>query len=264
LNQHNYIIENEKISWIKNPIEVLADLYHYLHMDYVAGKPAANMIWCHDNALLQEGLAFYATLKERLGVFSFVDIEKLLAATKHAEFSEQQWLDIQSAHAGFQAGTEVLSVLPYIAMQTGFFDLLVNDDLTITIPDALTDADLQARMAKVLVPPPVAKSDEILSVSGGMFYPREAPGMDPFVLEGTHFNEGEPLYIVEVMKMFNKVYAPFSGTIDKVLVDGDGVIIKKGQPLFKITPDEIVVVETPEAIKARRQQKTAALLQSIN
>ena len=28
--------------------------------------------------------------------------------------------------------------------------------------------------------------------------------------------------------MFNKVYAPFSGTIDKVLVDADGVIGPQG------------------------------------
>jgi len=118
-------------------------------------------------------------------------------------------------------------------------------------------------MAKVLVPPPVAKSDEVLSVSGGMFYAREAPGMDSFVQEGSHFNLGEPLYIVEVMKMFNKVYAPFSGTIEKVLIDGDGVIIKKGQPLFKITPDEKIVFETPEEIRERMRKKTAAFLANL-
>ena len=59
-------------------------------------------------------------------------------------------------------------------------------------------------MQKVLVPPPAAKSDEILSASGGMFYPREAPGMDVYVKEGDHFEAGDVLYIVEVMKMFNK------------------------------------------------------------
>ena len=59
---------------------------------------------------------------------------------------------------------------------------------------------------------------------------------------GQHFEAGEPLYIVEVMKMFNKVVAPFAGTVDEVLVEGDGVIIAKGQPLFKVTPDEKVEV----------------------
>ena len=96
-----------------------------------------------------------------------------------------------------------------------------------------------------------------------MFYAREAPGMDTFVQEGSHFNQGEPLYIVEVMKMFNKVYAPFAGTIDKVLIDADGVIIKKGQPLFKITPDEKIVIETPEEVSARKRNKTAQFLAKL-
>lgn len=260
VNQNNYSVDGEKITWLKNPVEVLADIYHYLNMDYVAGKPAANMIWDHDDALLQKALSFYSTLKQRLSVTEFADIEAAVAGSAPAGFDTEQWAQIQSAHAGFQAGTELLSVLPYVATQTNFFELAVNDDLSITIPDALTDQELQDAMAKVLVPPPVASSDEILAASGGMFYPREAPGMDPFVVEGSHFNEGDPLYIVEVMKMFNKIYAPFSGTIDKVLVELDGQIIKKGQPLFKITPDEVIVVESPESIQARMRQQTSDFL----
>mgnify|MGYP000901765993 CR=1 FL=1 len=121
----------------------------------------------------------------------------------------------------------------------------------------------QAAMAKVLVPPPLARSDEILSESGGMFYSRETPAHEVYVREGDHFNAGDPLFIVEVMKMFNKVYAPFSGTIDKVLVDTDGTIIKKGQAIFKITPDEILVEESPEDIAARRKQATNQFLQQL-
>jgi acetyl/propionyl-CoA carboxylase alpha subunit len=264
INRHNFLVEGEKVCWLKNPIEVLAEMYHFLHMDYVEGKPAANMIWSHDNELLQKALDFYSTLKERLGVTTFAEIESAIEGGAPAEFSSDQWVAVKSAHIGFQAGTELISVLPYIAMQTGYFDLSVNEDLSINIPAALTNETLQEKMAKVLVPPPVAKSDEILSVSGGMLYPREAPGMEPFVEVGSHFNEGDPIYIVEVMKMFNKVYATFSGTIDKILVEGDGVIIKKGQPLFKITPDEIVIEEAPEVIEARRQKSTAAFLTCVN
>lgn len=263
INQNNFQLDEGGVTWLKNPIEVLADLYHFLHMDYVVGKPAANMIWDHDNTLLQSALSFYDSLKEKLGVFSFSELSNALSGNAPSDIADDQWQSILAAHAGFQAGTEILSVLPYIAGQTDYFALKVNDDLSITIPDFLTDTELQENMAKVLVPPPVAASDEILAESGGMFYPREAPGMDAFVVAGSHFNEGDPLYIVEVMKMFNKVYAPFSGTIDQVLVDGDGVIIKKGQAVFKITPDELAVVEAPEAIRERRQQMTEKLLSKI-
>jgi biotin carboxyl carrier protein len=172
-------------------------------------------------------------------------------------------MDVRSAHQGFQAGADILAILPSIAEATGFYELTVNSDLSIHIPERLTDEALQETMAKVLVPPPAAKSDEILSESGGMFYARETPEHDLYVKQGDHFNAGDPLFIVEVMKMFNKVYAPFSGTIDKILVEDDGTIIRKGQPIFKITPDEIVIEEAPETIATRRQHVTSQFLQQL-
>lgn len=264
VNRHNFIAQNGRIDWLSNPVDVLADLYHFLHMDYEQGKPAAYMIWDHDNELLQNALNFYAALKQKLGLFSFADVEKALGGARPDDITAAQWSAALAAHAGYQAGTEILSILPMIAFDTGFFELKVNPDLTITIPAELLDKALQDKMAKVLVPPPAAKSDEILAASGGMFYAREAPGMEAFVKQGTHFERGQPLYIVEVMKMFNKVYAPFAGTIEKVLIDTDGVIIKKGQPLFKITPDEKIVIETPEEIAARKRAKTTAFLAKLN
>ncbi|MDY0006087.1 MAG: biotin carboxylase N-terminal domain-containing protein [Spongiibacteraceae bacterium] len=263
VNRHNFRFVNGHVEWLKNPLEILDELYRFLNMDHAPGKPAAYMIWADDHTLLQTGLSFYESLRKRLGLFSFADINSALLGACPKDFDAADWEGAQAAHAGYQAGSEILSLLPTLARQTDFFALKVNDDLSLTIPDRLTDTALQTRMAKVLVPPPAAKSDEILASSGGMFYPREAPGMDPFVEEGSHFEAGQPLYIVEVMKMFNKVYAPFSGTIDKVLMEGDGVIIKKGQPLFKITPDETIVVESPEDIKARRRKATDAFLATL-
>ena len=35
------------------------------------------------------------------------------------------------------------------------------------------------------------------------------PGKPPFVDQGAHFEKGQPLYIIEVMKMFNTVRATF-------------------------------------------------------
>ena len=150
-----------------------------------------------------------------------------------------------------------------MAQQADFYSLRVNDDLSIHIPERLLDAEHQAQMSKVLAPPPVAKGDEILAASGGMFYGRETPQHDLYVTADSHFEAGDPLYIVEVMKMFNKVYAPFSGTIDQVLVESDGVIIRKGQPLFKVTPDEKIEIESPEVRRTRQHQRTRELLGHI-
>ncbi|QQD16624.1 biotin carboxylase [Spongiibacter nanhainus] len=264
MNKDTLEVDGKSLVWKKNPILHLESLYHYLNMDFEVGKPARYMIWDHDHDILSAAVAFYHTLEERLGTTDFAEIQSKLASdSAPAGFSADEWSAARSAHSGYMAGTEILAVLAHIADKAGFCELKVNPDLSITIPDVLTDEDLQKRMAKVLVPPPAAKSDEILAASGGMFYPREAPGMDVFVNEGDHFEAGDTLYIVEVMKMFNKVKAPFAGTIEKVLIDGDGVIIKKGQPLFKINPDEKIEVETPEQIAASRRSKTDEFLASF-
>jgi pyruvate/2-oxoglutarate dehydrogenase complex dihydrolipoamide acyltransferase (E2) component len=63
--------------------------------------------------------------------------------------------------------------------------------------------------------------------------------------------------------MFNKVYAPFSGTIKEVLVESDGMIISKGQTIFKIEPDEVLVQITPEEQAARRKNITGQFLAQL-
>jgi len=261
-----YTLEGGRVRWTRNPVALLADIYHFLDMDFDPGQPAANVIWSHDEDVLTHASAFYAQLEALLGAQSWSDLQAVMASEQvpgNAGLTQETWEAAQAANRGFQSGTAVLGLLPAIAERTAFFDLRVNEDLTIHIPDRLTDSELQTAMAKVLVPPPVAKSDEILAASGGMFYGREDPGAELYVGEGDHFDAGDPLYIVEVMKMFNKVYAPFAGTVDAVLVEDDGVIIKKGQPLFKVTPDEMIVVETPEKIQARRRAATVAFLEFI-
>ena len=264
INRDCYTLIDGKVSWNENPVEMLADTYHFLNMDYSPEAPAATVIWDHDHTLLQDALDFYTELSQRLDAGDWVQLQSVLADSAVPDgFTTESWTQVRAAHAGFQSGVDILAVLPSIAETTGFFDLTVNEDLTVHIPERLLDGDLQHRMAKVLVPPPVAKSDEILAESGGMFYGRESPQHELYVQEGDHFEAGDPLYIVEVMKMFNKVYAPFAGTVDKVLIDTDGVIIHKGQTLFKVTPDEKIEEVSPEAVALQRRESTAHFLQQV-
>jgi biotin carboxyl carrier protein len=259
-NRHHFEVKDGRVTWLENPIKVLADTYHFLNMDFTVSEPALHQVWDHDNVILNDARDFYDTLEQKSGVSGWPAMQELLAGDEPPRGMKSKWAAVKAAHQGFQAGLELLAMLPYLADLVDFYALQVNPDLSISIPEVLGDAALQEQMAKVLAPPPMAKSDEIVAESGGMFYPREAPGMDVFINEGDHFNQGDPLYIVEVMKMFNKVYAPFAGRIDKVLLQGDGVIIKKGQALFKITPDEDVIIESPEEYASRRQQATSDFL----
>ena len=263
LHKNHFCLKDGHFEWIENPIRVIADTYRYLNMEYNSNSAAAYVIWCHDKVILDEAQAFYATLEEKLGVKEYSELVSVLEGKAPAGFDQAQWQAVQAAHAGYQLGTEIYDLLPYIACQTGFYDLKVNDDLSIHIPDRLSSVEHQKNMAKVLVPPPAASANEIVAVSGGMFYSRETPEHPMYVEKGSRFEAGQPLYIVEVMKMFNKVSAPFSGTIDEVLVHTDGAIIKKGQPLFRITPDVVVQSETPGQVASRKKGFTEAFLATI-
>ena len=260
LNRQAFRFEDGHFVWAENPIGVLADTYHFLRLDWNDQLPAANMIWDHDQQILSDAEDFYAEITRRYGTEDWDDIGRLLSGDAPGGTEPVAWHGIQAAHRGFQAGVDILELLPSIAQFTGFFDLAVNPDMTIHFPERLLARDHQLAMAKFLAPPPVAKSDEIVAASGGMFYGREAPEAPLYVEAGQHFNAGDPLYIVEVMKMFNKVVAPFSGTVDEVLIDGDGTIIAKGQPLFKVTPDEVVEVLSDAELAAARKAHTNELV----
>lgn len=267
LNRNNYRMEKGKLVWLRNPLVILEETYDYLNMQWREGVPAAEVIWSHDNLLLQNALAFYAELRERFKLTKedFVKLNAILAKEKpQGGYDADTWEKIRQAHFAFDIGNEILGVLLLIAEHTDFHAFKVEDDLEVTIPAYLNDPDLQAAMKKVLVPPPATKADEIVTPGGGMYYGQEAPGMPPFVTEGMHFEKGQPLFILEVMKMFNKVPAPFAGTIDKILIQsGDGTIVQKGQPIFKVTPDEKFVEVDPAAVEKERRERTAEYLKML-
>lgn len=253
--------------WLRNPLVILEETYNYLNMNYREHEPAAEIIWDHDDALLKRALRFYADLREKFGLAKddYFKLDELLKQDSAPQgFSDQEWQQVQSSHFGFEAGNEILGMLFLLAENTHFYDFRVEEDLEVTIPDYLTDPDLQARMKKVLVPPPSTKDDEIVAMCGGMYYAQEAPGLPAFVSEGMHFEKGQALYIIEVMKMFNTVRAQFSGTIDKILVEGgDGTIVKKGQPLFKVTPDEKFDEIDPKQIERERRSRSSEYLKGV-
>jgi acetyl/propionyl-CoA carboxylase alpha subunit len=267
LNRSNFSIEKGNVIWHDNPFVILSDTYEYLNMAWDPAAPSAEVIWSHDNELLQKGLRFYRTLSERfnLGMHEFDKLSALLEKEKPQNgFPAEQWAEIQSAHTGFEAGLELLGMLFVVAENTRFWDFKVEADLDVTIPDFLNDTELQVRMKKILVPPPVTKADEIVAICGGMYYGQEAPGLPAFVHEGMHFEKGQALYIIEVMKMFNTVRATFSGTIDRLIMQGaDGSIVQKGQPLFKVTPDEKFIEIDQNEFNQQKREKTLSYLKAI-
>jgi acetyl/propionyl-CoA carboxylase alpha subunit len=262
-NKDAFSVDGDKITFAENPVDILVDTYHFLNLDDEGRAAASEQIWSHDAEILDTADAFYLDAINELDVDTWDELCGAFGSDAPAGVDADTWTAIQGAHKGHQAGLSLLLLLPALAHKTGFYDLCVNRDLSIFIPERLVDDDHQEAMAKALAPPPVANADEIVATSGGMFYGREAPGEPLYAEAGTTFKAGDPLFIVEVMKMFNKVNAPFDGVVDEVLVEGDGVIIKKGQPIFKVTPSERPEVLSEAEIRARREASTAVLMDAI-
>ena len=67
----------------------------------------------------------------------------------------------------------------------------------------------------------------------GTFYRSASPGSDPFIEIGSTVKVGDPICIIEAMKIMNEIEADKSGTVTKILVE-NGQAVEFGQPLFVI------------------------------
>ncbi|OXC88067.1 acetyl-CoA carboxylase, biotin carboxyl carrier protein, partial [Achromobacter sp. KAs 3-5] len=67
----------------------------------------------------------------------------------------------------------------------------------------------------------------------GTFYRSPNPGAAPFVDVGATVKEGDPLCIIEAMKLLNEIEADKAGVIKEILVE-NGEPVEYGQPLFVI------------------------------
>ena len=69
----------------------------------------------------------------------------------------------------------------------------------------------------------------------GTFYAAPSEDGDPFVKVGDEIAKGQPVCIVEAMKLMNEIEAETDGTVAEILVT-NGQMVEFGQPLMKILP----------------------------
>ena len=67
----------------------------------------------------------------------------------------------------------------------------------------------------------------------GTFYRSSSPGAKAFADVGDQVKQGQPVCIIEAMKIMNEIEADKDGTITKILVE-NGQPVEYGQPLFII------------------------------
>ncbi|MFJ1299722.1 acetyl-CoA carboxylase, biotin carboxyl carrier protein [Bordetella genomosp. 5] len=80
---------------------------------------------------------------------------------------------------------------------------------------------------------PVIQGHVVKAPMVGTFYRSPNPGAAPFIEVGQSVKEGDPLCIIEAMKLLNEIEADKSGVIKEILVE-NGEPVEYGQPLFVI------------------------------
>jgi len=88
-----------------------------------------------------------------------------------------------------------------------------------------------APVAAEAAAPAAPEGKVIKSPMVGTFYRASSPGAKPFADVGQQIKEGEPVCIIEAMKIMNEIEADCSGRILRILCE-NGQPVEFGQPLF--------------------------------
>ena len=82
-------------------------------------------------------------------------------------------------------------------------------------------------------PPAEPEGHVVKSPMVGTFYRAASPGAKPFVEVGDEVKAGDPLCIIEAMKLMNEIEADRAGVVKAILLE-NGQPVEYGQPLVVI------------------------------
>ncbi|MDO8596919.1 MAG: acetyl-CoA carboxylase biotin carboxyl carrier protein, partial [Sulfuricaulis sp.] len=92
-------------------------------------------------------------------------------------------------------------------------------------------APVAAPVVPAVAEVPVETGQVIKSPMVGTFYRSSSPGAKAFAEVGDQVKEGQPICIIEAMKIMNEIETEVTGTVTKILVE-NGQPVEYGQPLF--------------------------------
>lgn len=112
-------------------------------------------------------------------------------------------------------------------------EIRIGDDrVAVRRPDAGAAAVVPAPVPTAAPSPaPPPSGTPITSPLAGTYYGSPRPGADPFVRIGAQVAAGDPIGLVEAMKVFNEITTDHSGEVVAVLVE-NGDTIAAGQSLI--------------------------------
>ena len=105
---------------------------------------------------------------------------------------------------------------------------------------SLVAAPVAAPSASPSAAPPSAAAvrGDLLEITApmvGTFYRASAPGEPAFVELGSRISVGQPICILEAMKLMNELEAEVSGEVVEILVE-NGTPVEFGQVLMRVRP----------------------------
>lgn len=103
----------------------------------------------------------------------------------------------------------------------------------------------QAPVAQMAAPAPTAAPQKAAASDAGLhvikspfvgtFYGSPSPGKPVYVKVGDKVKSGQPLCVLEAMKIMNEIDSDINGEIVEICVDNES-LVEYGQALFKIKP----------------------------
>ncbi len=101
------------------------------------------------------------------------------------------------------------------------------------LPVAAAPAETDAETAAAATAAEEASLYTVKSPIVGTFYESPSPGASAFVKPGDQVEVGQPLCIIEAMKLMNEIESDVAGEVVKRLVQ-NGQPVEFGQPLFSV------------------------------
>ncbi len=133
-----------------------------------------------------------------------------------------------------------------LIVETGDMKLVVrrNTASGAHMPDAAAELIAPPAPAPLVTPPPAHALDtaakaphqiEVVAPMVGTFYRAPSPDAAPFVDIGSSVRKGDPLCLIEVMKLFTTIVAEHDGRIVQIGAD-NAELVEYGRTLFVIDP----------------------------
>jgi len=145
-------------------------------------------------------------------------LKTLIDLVSESSISELEITEAEGKVRIVKAGAAVAGSVPAMPMVAAPVAMAAVPAAPVAAPSAPASAEAPA--ARVIKSPMV-----------GTFYRSASPGAKPFVDVGSTVKEGEPVCIIEAMKIMNEIEADLGGTISRILCE-NGQAVEFGQPLF--------------------------------